>query len=166
VIELQNLSAFEAEVERWFVEVEKAAGEAAVGLARVAFDYILENSPQYSGDFVANWKVGTSAGPEFTPDVFGKAALRSPFSRGSSPAIAYAQANANWPTPNLGQSIYIYNNAAHDEPYAIKIEQGQITFRPENEGAEAPVRKAALTVGYQYANIGPVQLDGLRKAEL
>lgn len=163
VIKVTNLSTFNAEVEKWFAAVEKAAAEAAVGLAQVALDEILENSPQYSGDFVANWKVGNSVTSDFTMNAVGGMNSKVPFKRGDNPAIAYAKSQAKWPTPSLGKAIYLYNNAKHDEPYAPKIEKGEIKFRDVNEGADHPVRKAMLNVSFLYTNIGPVQLDGLRK---
>ena len=53
-VKVTNLSAFDAQVEAWFAAVEKAAAEAAVGLAKRVFDKVLIESPQYSGDFAAN----------------------------------------------------------------------------------------------------------------
>lgn len=35
--------------------------EAAVGLAKMAFDNLLRNSPQYSGDFAAGWSTSVMA---------------------------------------------------------------------------------------------------------
>lgn len=162
MIKITNLSAFDAEVTRWFRAVEEAAGEAARGLAQSAFDQILENSPQFSGDFVANWRVGTSVTSEFTPNAVGGGSLKGAFQKGDGLAIAYAKSNAKWPTPRLGTPIYLFNSASHDEPYAVKIEAGEIAFRPVNKGADHPVRKAALNVGFTYENVNQAMLEKLR----
>lgn len=163
MIEVKNLSAFDRTVQDWFDNVEKAAAEAAVGLAHEALDSILENSPQYSGDFVANWKVGKTVDGSFTSNAIGGLDAAEPYKRGDTPAMAYARSQVNWPTLKLGESVYLFNNAHHDEPYALKIEAGTIKLRPVNEGADHVVRRAALTLAFNYTNIGPIQLEGLRK---
>jgi hypothetical protein len=172
VIKVTNLDSFDATVQRWFKDVEKAAAEAAVGLAHAAFEQLLETSPQYSGDFVANWTVSDSATSNtFTPNAVGGYAAGvsgvnklSPLHQmGDTPAMAYARSHAKWPKITLGKSVYLHNNASHSAPYAMKIEQGQIKLRPVNEGADHVVRRAIATVAFNFHNIGPVQLDGLRK---
>ena len=57
-VKVLNLDAFDASVQSWFTAVKGAAEQAAVGLARRIFDKVLLESPQFSGDFAANWKVG------------------------------------------------------------------------------------------------------------
>lgn len=160
VIKVTNLPEFDAEVQLWFSRLEEAAAEAAVGLAQEAFETILDHSPQYSGDFVANWKVGTTVTDEFQEGALGGTTV---YGKGSSPAKLYASSRASWPNITLGQSVYLFNNAHHDEPYAWKIENGEIAFRDVNQGADHPVRYAALSVGFKYTTIGPVQFDFLRK---
>ena len=162
-VKVTNLSAFDAQVEAWFAAVEKAAAEAAVGLAREAFEQIIENGPQNSGDFVANTKVAVgSPDVTFTPFVLSTPA-RSPFQMGDSPAMEYAKSHAVWPTIKLGQTVFISSSAKHDEFYAWKIEKGQIKLRPENAGAVAIYARAARHVGNRYNFIGGVQMDWLRK---
>lgn len=172
MIKVKNLDSFDAAVQQWFAAVENAAAEAAVGIAHQVFEEVLETSPQYSGDFVANWKVSTNPNySEFTPNAVGGYfkgkgdlnAMGPIFQMGSSPAMQYARSNAKWPKIKLGKSIYLHNNARHDEPYAWKIENGEIRLRPVNEGAEHVVRRALASVSFNYHNIGPVQLDVLRK---
>lgn len=164
VIKVENLDTFDATVQRWFADVEKAAAEAAVGLAREAFDQLLETSPQFSGDFVANWKVSKSPGdPGFEVDAVGGFNRAAPYKMGDSPAMSYARANAKWPKIKLGESVYLSNSAKHDEPYAFKIERGQINLRDVNKGAAHVVSRAVLHTSFTYQNIGPVQLDWLRK---
>ena len=173
-VKVTNLSAFDAQVEAWFAAVEKAAAEAAVGLAKRVFDKVLIESPQYSGDFTANWQVSVDApSTKFTigvlrPKLNGYAdsvGIRGiePFKRGDPEAIAYAQSHAVWPTIKLGQTIYLSNSANHDEDYAWKIEDGKIKFRMVNQGAAAVGRRSIEYVGHRYPVIGQSQFSILRR---
>ena len=172
MIKVTNLASFDASVQRWFKAVEDAAAEAAVGLAHEAFEQILETSPQYSGDFVANWQVSKSpvagafvanAVGGYKEGVGGANKLNPLFHIGSTPAMVYARSKANWPKIKLGESIYLHNNAEHSAPYAKRIEDGYVKLRDINEGASHVVRRAISMVAFNFHNIGPVQLAGLRK---
>jgi hypothetical protein len=168
MLQVKGLDAFNATVNQWLGNVEKAAAEAAVGLAKQVFNQILYTSPQYSGDFVANWKVGYgSVDSSFQGRVFNAELYNAdePFKRGDTKAIRHAQANANWrPLTKLGQSIFLSNSAAHDEPYAVKIEQGMIKLRSVNAGAAHVVRRAVTAYSNRYAKINAAQLAVLRKS--
>lgn len=165
-LKIENLAAASTTVREWFKSVEAAAAEAAVGMAREAFEQVLETSPQYSGDFVANWKVSKNApDTSFTPGIFTNGG-RPLFRMGSSPAMAYARANAHWPELKLGESIFLSNSASHTEPYALKIEHGLIKLRPVNEGGAYVAQRAARYVLHRYTKIGKVQLEILRKLGL
>ena len=172
MIEVLNLDSFDATVQGWFKAVEAAAAEAAVGLAHEAFEQILETSPQFSGDFAANWTVATTATASsfqpnaldgYRPDAKGRNTLPPLFQMGSSPAMDYARSKAKWPKIKLGESLFLTNSASHEEPYAFLIEHGLIRLRPVNEGAEQVVARAASIVGFTYHNIGSVKLSHLRK---
>ena len=168
MLQVKGLDAFSATVNQWLGNVEKAAAEAAVGLAKQMFHQILYTSPQYSGDFVANWKVGYGTIDTsyqtgiFTSELYD---ADEPFKRGDTKAIRHAQANANWrPLVKLGQTIYLSNSSAHDEPYAVKIEAGLIRLRPVNNGAAHVVRRAVTAYSNRYAKINAAQLTKLRKS--
>lgn len=173
MIKVLNLDSFDETVQRWFSKVETAAAEAAVGIAREAFEQILETSPQYSGDFVANWKVSKSAtDSSFTPDalggykpnLLGRNTMSPLFQMGSTPAMSYARANAKWPKLVLGESIYLHNSAKHDhsDSYAYRVENGSIQLRPENAGASHVVARAVGIIGFTYHNISAANLTHLR----
>lgn len=173
-VAVKNLAEFDRDVMAWFAAVEEAAAEAAVGLAKRVFDKVLIESPQYSGDFAANWKVSVNApSTAFKPDAvrpsFAKyhdqdgIKQRKPFGRGDPEAIAHAKAQANWSKIKLGDVIYISNSADHDEAYAFKIEEGKIKFRPVNEGADAVGRRSMQFVANHYPYIGGSQLSALRR---
>ena len=164
-----NLPAFDATVSAWFDSVENATAEAAVGLAKEVFDTVLEDSPQFSGDFTANWKVSVDA-PDtaFTPGVvqrvivgaYGRPSIDA-FKRGDPEAIEYAKRHAAWETIRLGQRVFISNSAHHDEDYAWKIEDGSIKFRPGHRGGVAA--RAVRTVAAKYKTIGAGELAALRR---
>ena len=173
MIKVLNLDSFDETVQRWFSKVETAAAEAAVGIAREAFEQILKTSPQYSGDFVANWKVSKSATDSsftpdaldgYKPDMFGRNTLPPLFQMGSTPAMSYARANAKWPKINLGESVYLHNSAKHDydDFYADRVEKGLIRLRPENAGASHVVARAVGIIGFTYHNISAANLTHLR----
>jgi hypothetical protein len=58
-----GLDKFNSQVEAWFASVKTAVQQSAAGLGHVALTYILEEGPQYSGDFVAGWEVGFNVPP-------------------------------------------------------------------------------------------------------
>lgn len=149
MIEVKGLAAFDSTIQDWFREVEQAAAEAAVGMAKSAFNSILNNSPQFSGDFVANWKVEVGGvTPSFESNVIKGFNRSSPYQVGDSPAISYAKSKAKWPKLKLGQDIYLHNSAFHEEPYAFKIENNQINFRPVNEDAHHVVTRALYATAF------------------
>lgn len=152
-VSVQNLDAFDTTVQQWFKSVQKAAEDAALGLAKMAFKHVLEISPQFSGDFVANWVVGYNAlNYSFTPqavapDKFWNDPDWVAHSRGDPEAQEYAKSHAHWQSIKLGGSIFLCNSAHHHgDNYAMKIEGGMIKFRDVNAGADAVVRKTALNL--------------------
>lgn len=171
---LNGLPQFNAEVKKWFAAVEREAAKAATGLAKQVFEKVLEESPQNSGDFVANWKVSVGAPVDtFEPGVLSRKYSSHKgedgigdfvrFKRGDAEAMDYARAHAQWKVPKLGQSIFISNSAEHDERYAWQIEKGLIKFRPVNAGAGAAGRRSVEFVQRSFATITRPQFDILRK---
>lgn len=174
MIKVRNLDSFDATVQGWFSAVREAAAEVAVGLAKQAFNQLLYTSPQYRGDFVANWRV--SVGQPDTTFVENAVAPSAgtytgrlsfePFEKGSPQAVTYAKAMAKGKLDGfrLGQRIFISNSAAHDEPYAWKIEDGLIKLRPVNAGAAHVVARALAFVHgrNRYINT-PGHLAALRR---
>lgn len=158
-------AAFKGQVSAWVSAVREAAAEAAVGMAKEAFEKILRNSPQYSGDFVAGWGVGYgSIVSNFKEgQVPGNLDTDGPFSRGDQPGMDIARQAAKWQKLKLGTSIYISNDAKHDEPYAWKIEKGEINFRTPNMGASKLVEHAVKSLGRNYAKINKPELAILRR---
>lgn len=163
-VEIKNIGEFHGQLSSWINAVKLATAEAAMGLAHDAFEQILETGPQNSGDFVANTKVAVGRVDEsFTPSAVG--VVRSGmFKMGDTEAMGYARDRANWTPGKLGETVFISSSAAHDDPYAVKIEEGLINLRDVNEGADFIYRRAAMHTGHTYKHIGKVQMETLRKA--
>lgn len=169
---LAGLEAFDATVRGWFEAVEDVAAEAAVGLAKDVFDKVLDESPQSSADFVANWRVSLNVpDPTFTLGV-----IKPPvkpyandvgihedalFGKGSPEGIAYAKSHAVWPKMKLGDKIFISNSASHDEDYAMKIEDGKVKFRPINQGSDHVAARSLNFVAHRYPTINKASLKNL-----
>lgn len=170
---LGGLDKFDSVVDAWFDAVEAAAQQSAAGLGQVALTRILEESPQYTGDFVGGWEVGFNAPPLiWRPPRFIKrnaieTGVSEPFQKGDEPAIDYALAKGEprltaAAAQPLGTTIYLSNSAVHDEPYAWKIELGQIDFRPVNPNADRVVERATLFTERRFKHIGRSEFTTLR----
>lgn len=170
---LEGLDKFDSVVNDWFAAVEGAAQHAAAGLAEVALQRIVEESPQYTGDFAGGWEVSFNTPayiwrpPQILNHKMIAAGFVEPFAKGDAPAIDYTlnkaqprfAAAAKQP---LGTAIYLSNSAVHDEPYAWKIESGTIEFRPENPNADRVVERGVLFAERRFKHIGRSQLEILR----
>lgn len=187
---VRGLGEFDSQVKNWFGAVRQAAGEAAVGMAQVAFEDALEKSPQYSGAFVANWRLNVDE-PDRTADhdpLGTKGQQPAPFQRSSEPAISYAKSKQAGKLRGfrLGQKIFVSNStqganevdrkgfqgangvdkkglqATMFNNLAIRIEEGRIKLRPVNAGADHIASGAAQHVIRRFSHIGAVELETLR----
>lgn len=145
MLEALNIDeAFKA-VDGWLEGCSVGAESAARNIAVDALITLADRSPQYSGDFVANWRMSLN-----TPDLTFKEGLfpdkkykaKDPFIRGDQKAQDYAFTEAVGKLDNfkLGDTIYLSNSAAHTnkkggkEHYAWEIEKNKIKFRIGNFG--------------------------------
>ena len=169
-----GLNEFNAAVRGWFDAVEKAAEDAAVGLATKVFEKALAESPQYSGSYAGNWKLSYgSIDTSFEFDPLGTKGSGPIYQRGSGPAQGYARAHG-MKSPGgfkLGQSIFVSNSTVSkssdprysDVNLAWQIEQGYIRFRPVNEGADHVGAKSLNFVAHRFQNINKASLAILRR---
>lgn len=164
MLKVSGLAEFDAAVKGWLGAVEETAAKTAVSIAKDTFGMLLRGSPQYSGDFTASWRVGynnvdrTYEQNLFSDDLFSA----GPFQQGSHKAMDFARAKAKWRPLKLGEHIYISNSATHTEPYAWKIESGQIKFRAVNSGSEHLVRRTVTFLGNIYQTLGKPQLGSMK----
>ena len=189
MLKVSGLSEFDNAVKGWLGAVEKAAEKVATSLALDTLTYILKESPQYSGDFVANWNTTLDA-PDYTviENAVGgrqyfQGRLQPTYQKGSQRAIQHALTSAKTAlgTLKLGQHIYLANGAYHrahiqrykgdklsyEGPggksyYGWKLEEGLIKLRPVNEGAEHMVRRAATSIPLRYGQVGSVRFNSLK----
>lgn len=186
MIEIKNVGEVTQTIDRWLADVEAMTTRFCRGVSVTLFEKILHNSVQYSGDFAANWKYEiNSITPEFKAGAIpefhdqegaitwthGKAGDRLPFFSRFRPmderglqhlAISYAvRANRTKDAAfKLGDTIYIHNSAAHDEPYAQKIESEQINFRVKGSGA--PVKTSmSIVVNMMTGGLGMMTGEGV-----
>ena len=174
-----GLNEFNAAVRGWFDAVEKAAEDAAVGLATKVFEKALAESPQYSGSYTGNWKLSYgSIDTSFEFDPLGTKGSGPIYQRGSGPAQGYAHAHG-MKSPGgfkLGQSIFVSNSTKsaneinradfHANMFtnlAWRIEEGKIQFRPVNEGADHVGTKSLNFVAHRFQNINKASLAILRR---
>jgi hypothetical protein len=106
-VKATNLDAAFSKIEAWLQEQERMLVQVAIGLAYKAFDIVLSNSPQYSGDFTANWKLSVNKmDVSFRENVFPEMQYpvpegKKPFQRGDIAAIMHAigeRTPSGWPT--------------------------------------------------------------------
>ena len=174
---LAGLEAFDATVRGWFEAVEEAAEKTAIALANEVFNKALEESPQFSGSYAANWRLTYGhLDKTFEFDPLGtKQQGNAAYQRGSAPAMAHARGKASGQTGfKLGQSIFVSNstksanevtrgefNASMFTDLAWKIEEGKIKFRPVNEGADHVAARSLNFVAHRYPTINKASLTTL-----
>lgn len=167
-LEVKNKAQVLKDLDNWEAAVLKQLEALARGLATEAFVTILYNSPQYSGDFAANWKVSYGAPDKaFDEMVFGKQwGDPDPFIQGDMEAINYAirQARGSLAGFKLGQTIFIANSAEHTHTYAWMIEGNKIKFRAGNKGE--PIRITVEEMQKRYKVISKAMAGRLIEAKI
>lgn len=171
MIEIRNLAEVFDQLDAWTSGVETLAEKVVKGIATDSFNHLLFHSPQYSGDFAANWRMSVNQiNTTFVPldssreGADGKWDLVfNLYDTGSAPAIEEARNRnrGNLSSFKLGDTIFIANSSSHDESYAPKIEADQISWRPDSHNSGRPI---AITVGYigqRYGVIDKTQADKL-----
>lgn len=178
MLKIQGLAQLDQVTNTWLASCHEVAENTARGYVAETFWYILQTSPQYSGDFVANWHMSLGT-PSYT---FSENTLKVTklarnglfkwhshiFQEGDDPAISHA-ASAAMPVLSsfkLGVPVYFTNSAAHDEPYAVKIESNAIAFRPVNTSGGGVMFRAMNVMASRYQRIGPALALKLQGASL
>lgn len=170
MIEITNITLVDTQLELWLAEIEKQATEVVKGLAIESFRTLLMTSAQFTGDFAANWNVSVGNIDTFFKPLEHSRLSKKYFANGNSPVFIMGSGPAiNEATRRntgkldifrLGDSIFISNSSAHDEPYANLIEDGVVNFRPGNQGM--PVATTMASMRSRYGEI--TQADSRRLA--
>lgn len=143
MIYVDNLGRVDADFDAWLARVEEEATNKLREIATQALFWLSTHSPQYTGDFAANWKVKANGlDTSFDAGVItskwtdprGSAFGVNPYRQGDQAAIAYATGHglSEIMQVKVGGYVTLANSAFHDEGYAWKIEGNLIKFRPEN----------------------------------
>lgn len=172
-VEIKNVEQVARQWDEWMAAVEQEVADVANGITVELFNKILEFSPQFSGDFVGNWKYSINkvdVSFESLPFLDAQPAGRlEPFHCGSMPAIIYARQMNKGKDHGykLGDTFYLSTSAEHDDAYAPMIEEeGRIKFRPDTGNAAKPVERAIVAVMPQYTTITRQQAQRLKKEKL
>jgi hypothetical protein len=133
VIRLDNFAEFTQGIEAWIDEMEELAEQQLQALAVGAFEFILQGTPEWTGNLAASWRLTVGAPAQgYDASVFkhtGWERLSAPGTSTPSPysrqapneaALNYARAIAKEQIPliRLGAPVYITNNT----PYAVEVE--------------------------------------------
>ncbi len=89
MIDFENLEEFTRQLDRFVNEVESDWGEKHQSFAFKVFYQILETSPQWSGNFTANWVLSIGS-PEFRYSEYSSIGDGSPVFRGDYQAVGEA----------------------------------------------------------------------------
>jgi hypothetical protein len=176
VLQIKNLGQVLAGIDEWIDACEALAEGAFRGMVVESFKFILEGTPEWSGNLVANWSltIGTPA-DSYDPDLFKESrrelALGEPYSRltPNYDAIHYAESVAaqSLPLVRLGADVFITNNT----PYAVQValnereDDGRPFLRSVNLPVEM-VHAAAERGAVEYNNITTAKALQLAGAQL
>lgn len=148
-VRITNLSQFRAQCATWVANTKRQLEGVVFTMMYDAQAWATNISPVYSGDFASNWNVSFGS-PDTTfvstKDYYGMDypdPVSAPWGKG----------NFNLSGFTLGQRAFLTNAAEHDEPYAWKIENGTISFRPVNVGRDAVRAKTLNHLKHTYARI-------------
>jgi hypothetical protein len=130
VVKFENAADFNAGIDKWLVQVDTLAVGVLRGLSVKLFEAVLRNSPQYSGNAVANWKYSVN-NKDVSYDNFFKELFKDkeeaawpmevePYSKTNpnDAAEAYAISNAvgrELQVQNISDVIYISNSVTYKE---------------------------------------------------
>jgi len=154
-VNITNAAVFKAQVAAWAEGVNVAGGIAVTKMMKDAQLQATLLSPVYSGDFASNWNVKAGS-PDTTFSSSGGDYMRVDSNLRTHPltsSVSVTPGNFNMSGFKLGQTAYLSNSAAHDEPYAWKIEDNKINFRPINQGKHRVRGKTLDYLGVKYKQI-------------
>ena len=161
---ITNRDAFLVNVNKKLNAVAKKAEQRTTLVMRAAQVHASRISPVYSGDFASNWNVSVGS-PDISFSSSGGDYMQLSDKTGCAVPLrnsaAVTQGNFSMTPGFFGtkeagfqtKPVYLSNAAKHDEPYAWKIEQGAINFRPVNQGKD---RVASKTMRHIRTLLGGV----------
>ena len=138
MLKITNALEFSAGIDRWLEEVDDLAVGALRGLSVKLFEAVLENSPQFSGNAVANWRYSVNgkdtSSNNFFKQIFNEAndpkkgADIEPFSKENRNSLAKlaaveSAAGREKDVNSLSDVIYISNSVDYADWLSTATEQ-------------------------------------------
>lgn len=173
VLKVSNIAQVQKDLDAWIKGFEKESVAIVKNYAAQTFHILLGRSPQFSGDFVANWNISLNV-PDTSFRRF-KATRTDPMKRGRSfdtadmnykrgdkPAMTEAKMRNEGALQGYihGDRIVMTNASFHNfgrsekrDYYAKAIEADHIKWRAGNETAGHPAAKTKLWMGTRYATL-------------
>ena len=171
MIQVTNAKEFNRGLDDWLAATEKEITETFRGLAYATVEYLIEETPQWTGNAASNWRVSVNGSgvpmPDETllmayhndPSNFAKetGCAIPKYSVGDSPAVAMAKSDALSKLRNVGlsDSIRVVNPAKSlsGNAYAAMVEANPNSYlRPENDAGSGAGHMVYRTVSYMEAS--------------
>lgn len=132
MLSIQNAAEFNRGIDNWLAQVEELAVGTLRGLSVKLFEAVLQNSPQYSGNAVANWRYSVNGKDTSSTDFF-KTLMENTLkekgyanaeeflfsksrpSRGAHDAAISESSGREKDVHSLADVIYISNSVDYDE---------------------------------------------------
>lgn len=162
MLRITNFDKVFEEMDAWLLQAEAEVERVAISYAQTMLKHAAHRSPQYSGDFVSNWKLSVNRIPgatEFEPNVFPDKMFptEEPYQMGDDAGIRVAivrnEDSVSEFNFKLGDTIWLSNSAYHDSTYAWKIENSTIKLRPVNYGGYAPLKQVRNFMRQHFSEI-------------
>lgn len=136
-LEVRNRTTARRQGLAWLDRAHEQAEQTARGLAVDLLARMIQNSPQWTGDFASNWRfgVGTADLSYDTGDVAPPSGpTTEPWKQFSRPAVQLGMAKNRGKefAFKLGDDVYISNASKHDIVYAGGIFDGSVKLREVN----------------------------------
>jgi hypothetical protein len=130
VIEFTNLAEFNRGLDAFIEECEELADGVMRGLVIEAFEFILQGTPEWSGELAANWRITVGAPASgYSETIFKErpfpGPLPEPYSRvqPNEAALNFARSISREALPliHVGAQVFISNPT----PYAMEVEENR-----------------------------------------
>lgn len=111
-----GMDAVQMKISRWLKRKDKDALKTARGLAAIKLATLIKHSPQYSGDFAANWNYSiNTVDKSYDEDQVVQKATGEPYEQFDRPAINLGLAKNRGKDNGLklGDTVYISNFSTH-----------------------------------------------------
>lgn len=173
-----NAAQFNSALDKKFAQINERVNRVYRGYCVIAFNHLVNNTPQWSGSAAASWNFSLGA-PDLTPDRLMAESYESwkrpgvfepRFDAHDVPAIARAKERNQGRDAQvrLGVDVFISNGSrgVSNEAYASMLENNPGGYlRPENEGGQMILKTRGM-LGGSYGTITKAGAHKLRSVRL